>query len=244
MGGAGGGGGTGGAGGADGSFVDGLSSFGDGAHCAMGADGGPSATHILYLNFEGVTLTYDQSANDATMNKTFLIPSTPATRTVPPFMNNDAMRTSYITSIVTHLQGLLAPYDVELVQTRPASGGYMMIVFGGDSQSIVGRGPFGAYAPFDCGNRLPNDIMLVFDPMANTPVDAAGVILANFCMFDLGLAIGLSASTPAGDCLSRQTSSMACTLSDMAPVDPAAYCQGAAAQQDEPSAFAAALGCR
>ena len=192
------------------------------------------ARRRIYLDFDGVDLVKDNAANDARTNHTFLIPSD---KTVPPFLSGMANRDAIIGSIVTQLGQQLGGYDVELTRTRPGVGDYMMIVFGGDSSTILGTANIGAYGPLDCGNTNLDDLALVFD---STNV----VGTANEAMFVLGIMMGLSTTTAPGDCLAQMPVNTPCTLSPSAPLASTGVCMNAPNPQNEPAAFAADLVCR
>jgi hypothetical protein len=215
---------------------DALMTFGDGGHCVATGDAAAGAgTHTIYLNFEGADLIADPSGNDARTGHTFLINSN---KTVPPFLNGVANRDTFINTIVATVTQQLAPYDVQVVTMRPASGEFMMVVFGGASQDIIGQGNVGSFGPLDCGNLSNDDIMFVFDAMLDVP-------LANAAMFTIGIAIGLSTTSLPGDCLSVSTATAVCTLSGSAPISPSTgACPNAAPNQDELSAFTAVFGCK
>ena len=192
------------------------------------------ARRRIYLNFDGVDLVRDPSANDARTGHTFLIPGD---KSVPPFLNGMAGRDAIIGSIITQLQGQLSGFDVELTRTRPGAGDYMMVVFGGDSSTILGQANIGAFGPLDCGDTNLDDLAMVFD---STNI----VGLANSAMFVLGISIGLSTTTQPGDCLAQTPANTPCTLSSSAPLNTTGVCPSAPNPQNEPAAFAADLTCR
>jgi hypothetical protein len=188
----------------------------------------------IYLNFDGVDLIADTTGmNDARTNRTFLIMTN---KTVPPFLNGMAGRDTVISGIVAQLQAEFAGYDVELTRTRPGAGDYMMIVFGGDSASILGTAGFGAYGVLDRTDVYLDDIALVFD--SNNVVGTA-----NSAMFVLGISVGLCTTTLTNDCLSTTPGPTPCTLSTSAPLTTTG-CSMYPSPQNEPAAFAADLRCR
>jgi hypothetical protein len=188
----------------------------------------------IYLNFDGVDLVRDPAANDARTGHTFLIPSD---KTIPPFLNGMAGRDAIISGIMTQLASQLSGFDVALTRTRPGVGDYMMIVFGGDSSTILGQANIGAFGPLDCGNMSLDDLAMVFD---TTNIVDAG----NEAMFVLGISMGLSTTTQTGDCLSQSPPNTPCTLSASAPTASTGVCPNAPSTQNEPAAFAADLICR
>ena len=186
----------------------------------------------LFLDFEGASLVA-AATDDARIDHSYLITSD---KTVPPFLAGAADRDTVIAAIVAQLEQELAGHDVVVMQTRPATYDYMMVVFGGNSAAILGQSGIAALGPLDCGDTTRNDVILVFD------ADNA-VVAANGAMHGLGAAIGLSNTTLANDCLAMSIAASPCTLSASAPVAPVA-CPGAGATQDEPAAFTTDLACR
>jgi hypothetical protein len=204
--------------------------------CGMGS-AGPST--LLYLNFGGAQLkarSLNDGINNSKTGETFLVKQDV---TVPPFMAGDAGRDAMIKKVVGHLQDLLGPLGAQMTQTKPTSGDYTMIVFGGKCDAVTGMAGcmYDAFAPEDCGNANKNDIALVFDgPTEYT--------IANAAMYVIGQSVGLHNSTAAKDCLGLMHSgSEMCTLGAMAPVGQT-FCPGAPATQNEPDALHAAFGCK
>lgn len=153
-------------------------------------DAMPSSVHTYYLNFEGQALT--PGADDPATN-TSTIPSSPYT--VPPYLMNDAQRTTKIAALVAEVSTILAPYDVTITTTRPATGPYDMMVAGGMSNTVPGLGPgIGSITSSDC-NANHQHVMVLFELVTEQHAVASQIIAM------LGVAQALPQTTKAGDCL-------------------------------------------
>jgi hypothetical protein len=165
--------------------------------------------------------------------------------TVPAFYETDASRQSSIESIAGYVERALAPYSIDVVLTRPASGDYYMTVMGGTSQAIIGTPNVLSVAPGVCDYQNRNRISLVFDLGSNTPQYYATSILSDF-----GALVGMSPTAKAGDCMCRggtvcsgPFSGMLCSFGVDVPVQTDNNGCGRTTQ-NEPMHLAAALGCR
>ncbi|HUH01963.1 MAG TPA: Ig-like domain-containing protein [Kofleriaceae bacterium] len=122
---------------------------------------------ITYLVFDGITLTRSTSTDDAVTNRSAIVNS--STEIIPAFNINDLSstggytRAQIIARVIDDLYNLHLPYDIEFVTTRPASGYYSMIVFGGTCETVAGTSCAGI-ALRDCGDVMPSNITFVFPP--------------------------------------------------------------------------------
>ena len=212
----------------------------DAAACSSSRDAGAGAYRI-FLVFEGVALTHG-TRDDAPTNTTMIGTIDP---TVPPFLAGMAGRQAIIDQIVADLQQALAPFDVELTTTRPASGEYEMIAFGGNCMNVLGPGcrPSAPRAfSTDCGDLNHNNVIFVFD------IDNTAFLAANDALTGLVVSVGLSPTTAPGDCacLSCVTPpDRLCTLGQMTPVDTMTFgCPAAGPTQDEQAYLRNIFGCR
>jgi hypothetical protein len=176
----------------------GGSSDGSGPRLASGA-------HVYFLNFDGQALT--SGADDPAANRSSLLGTSV---TLPAYIAGDVARATKIQAIVSEANAILAPYDVALVTTRPASGSYDMLVAGGTSQQAGFPAGLLGTAPVDCTGALPHHIALLFD--LGTGHDAARQIVGS-----LGIGHAVSASTASTDCMciadaSCTTLAAACTI--------------------------------
>ena len=171
----------------------------------------------VYLNFEGQTLT-KATASDATTNKAAWLNK--ATGTAPAFRANSGNRAADITQITNGITAALAAIPVDVVTTRPTTGAYMMVVFGGTAAQI-GSDFGGAVQKLDCGNLVTSDVAWVADGV--TPNQR----VINFALGAIGFGVGLTATTETGDCMCGwdnqcQQSTAQCTFSASIARDPAA----------------------
>ncbi len=150
----------------------------------------------VYLNFGGVTL--QASANgpdDATSNTTWMIKDVVGTNgslTIPPFnwndlgsLSNAPSQQAIIDYTLAELRSYHNPYNVAFTTTRPTSGTYHMVVFGGTCQGVVGSSCAGI-APLDCDDFSPSNIVFAF------PGGLRAVDLAPTAAQELAHAFGLS----------------------------------------------------
>ena len=184
---------------------------------------------VVYLEFEGVTLT--QGPSDATTNKAVWLGVTSAA--VPKFHASDSNRAAEIVTITTAVKSALSSFPVTVVTQRPAAGPYVMIVFGGD-QTIVDV-PYGyAVNRLDCGDVVKSDVGWVSD----TPPTSQKV--ADYAVGAIGYGLGLGATSDVNDCMcgwgnTCQQGAGPCTLSSS--ITAQIVCPNQTNPQDENAAF-------
>ena len=194
----------------------------------------------MFLNFDGVTLTKG-NCNDAPTNCVDYV--TTDQTVVPPFLNGNADRAADIAAIVQVVNDALAPYSIEIVTSRPASGSYDMIVVGGDPSLVGGSAGLLGLAPGNCTPRT-NLVSMEFDHGYTAPY-----VYANLMLSDIAVFAGLSASTDPGDCMCRVAMGCAisptkvCTFARTGNVDPTVSC-GRVSPQDEQAELDTAYECR
>jgi hypothetical protein len=184
----------------------------------------------VFLSFEGETLT-DGAASDAKQNIASWMQGGVTTATIPRYRTGAADRATQINTIVTAAKNRLAAFGIDVVTTRPVTGDYMMIVFGGTAANAGSR--FGFVQELDCGDNVRNDVAWVadnFDPAS----------IPNAIVGSIGFAIGLTATLDGTDCMCAWDNDCTpttnnCVLHDGIARDPAAnqLCAGAGATQDE-----------
>jgi len=139
---------------------------------------------IVYLVFGGLTLKSVSSgtSESAALNQSWIInkhTATGSTKTVPAFQTSDLQSTNglsraqIIQGVIDQLYNSHAPYDVEFTTTRPTSGTYQMIVFGGSCGSVYGESGCAGIAMGDCGDYIPSNITFVFTRDLRVPGDLA-----------------------------------------------------------------------
>jgi hypothetical protein len=121
--------------------------------------GGTGGTHKLFLNFESQELTAG-AVNDATQNTTTIVS---ATVTSPPWFDGAATRDDLITLVVDNVTALLAPFDIEVVTTRPAAGPYTMMVLGGSPADLGLPGSSFSVATATCIANVENQVHVITD---------------------------------------------------------------------------------
>src|SRR6267142_6748504 len=103
-----------------------LAGCGGGVGSSDGSGPRPaSGAHVYFLNFDGQALT--SGADDPAANRSSLLGTSV---TLPAYIAGDVARATKIQAIVSEVDAILAPYDVAVVTTRPASGSYDMLVAG------------------------------------------------------------------------------------------------------------------
>ncbi len=206
-------------------------------------------SHTMFLQTEGVTVT--PGSDDATTNKSS-IPS--AAATLQPWLVGDVDRATKIAQQAALIAGILAPYNISVVTTRPAAGPYDMIVITDDTAVKLGlNAGIGAITDTGCDMNA-SDVGFVF------PKLLGGAPFTNVLDYDaleaismFGLQNGIPITTGPSDCmcLADQHCGMdltqACTIGGAhTPIDKAnggaGTCGVADATMDEASVFLAAFG--
>lgn len=190
------------------------------------------AAFTLFLNFGGATLMQAAVDNPA-MNKSSLITGT---KVISAWAD-----TAGIPTIVADVTAALAPYDIDVVTTRPITGNYVMILFGASPTQAGFANGTGAIMPVTC-TPLSNVIAFVFNPVT-TPHD-----VARFAIATMGHLHDVPLSNQADDCMCyaaaecNATATAACTIGGADTVmDPAEPCE-TVAPFDEAARFLAAFG--
>ncbi|MDB4956736.1 MAG: hypothetical protein JWO36_4305 [Myxococcales bacterium] len=189
------------------------------ADAAVSIDAAPACAtgRVLYLNFDGATLT-KATTSDATQNHASWMGVTQpiTTATMPGYLANNANRAQLIVDVTNAVKAGLAAYpSISIVTTRPAAGPYVMIGFGGTEAMVAIQYRF-AVQKLDCGDTNKNDLGWVFDDAGGTQKAANDAIGA------VGFGMGLTGTTTTTDCMCGWLSncvqaSSACTLSASIP---------------------------
>jgi hypothetical protein len=174
-------------------------------------DAGPacSSGRVVYLNFEGATLT--QGASDATTNHAVWMGTAGATATVPPFKAGVVDRLQQITDVTNLVRAAFAAYPITVVTQRPAVGPYVMVGFGGTRQQV--NVPY-LYAVnrLDCGDAVKSDVAWIFDAVPSTQKTA------DYAIGAVAFGLGLTGTNDVNDCMCGwltqcQQTTTACTFS-------------------------------
>jgi hypothetical protein len=186
----------------------------NGGRMDAGVDAPPACANgrVVYLNFDGVTITQG-SPSDATANRTNWL--TNASAAVPPYHQGSGTRATDITSIIDGTKLRLQGTPIQVVTSRPATGKYVMIVFGGTRAADGGTvGTQYTYATneHDCGDLVKNDLGWVSDVPAVSYVP-------DLVMGAIGWGVGLNGTNAPTDCMCAwangctEDPNAACTLS-------------------------------
>ncbi len=203
----------------------------DGAGDGATHDGDPGGVacsngRVVYLNYGPQTLTFGSS--DATLNRAAWLGV--ASGTSPAFAGGNTTDAEIVTDAV---RAALASFPITIVTTRPASGPYVMIVFGGVAADYNVPYLYGANTQ-DCGDLVKSDVGWISDSVPS--VQKA----ADFAIGAIGYGLGLSATSDPNDCMCSWGNSCTqgagpCTLgaSETATI----ACAGATNPQDEVTGF-------
>lgn len=202
----------------------------------------PTTHRVLYLNFDGATLT-SAAATDATTGHARWLSSmngvaTGTTITIPPYGGD---RTTVVNTVDQILTGL----PVTVVTTRPASGPYAMIVLGGHPGLV--HTSYLAETDHDCGDLVKNDIGWV-EETNNSGNPLSAQVAANYVVGAVGWALGLDGAQGQNDCLCSwespcsQSAPPCALLSASVPEPNTGYSCNQGATQDERATFQTAFG--
>lgn len=219
---------NGGGGGDSGGSVDAASP--DARTCANG--------RVVYLNFTGQALA-QAATSDATQNLASWMQI--QNGQAPIYRSGNANRLADITAITDGVRMQLSQFPVTVVTQRPATGPYVMIVFGGTAQQVGSRFG-GAVNTLDCGDTAKSDVAWIGDGVSPNQR------VINFAVGAIGFGLGLTATSDPLDCMCgwdnqcTSNNNQACKLSGPIARDPAANqrCAGLTTQ-DEPATFTAAF---
>ncbi len=168
----------------------------------------PRGPRLVYLNFDGVTVTSTSGGDDSAANQSRILNlgGLPAgtTVTVAPFslgVLSDAQGMTTVAQVksfvLAQMEAIHEPYDLFFTLERPASGNYQMVVIGSDCATIANTSCAGI-AILDCSDNNPHNIGYTF-PGGRT-VDELVVTTAQ----EMAHAYGLNHTTDTADIMFPQ----------------------------------------
>jgi hypothetical protein len=167
---------------------------------------GPGGAHVLFLNFDGATIT--RGSDNPGLNRSFIPNNT--TTVIPPFDDTKVAmfynRAAAINEVVKYSNGFYANYNVHIVTTRPASGRYSMFMVGGTATLVGSGGGVVGIAPLDCGNANESNVGFAFSasliPSTRTSLTSANNALRQLAItivHEAGHAYGLEHTSNTAD---------------------------------------------
>jgi hypothetical protein len=171
---------------------------------------GANGAHLIFLNFDGAMLRAPKFQDDSANNESWIaggnvtFPAFDATPYAPAFTRDAA-----ITAITNLVKGFYAPFNVEVVTTRPASPKqYTMCMVGGTPQLLGQPQGVAGVAPLDCGNQNEPDVVYAFaedlDPNNTGSASASMKAIAVTAAQETAHAFGLGHTTDQTDLMYPQ----------------------------------------
>ncbi len=218
-------------------------------NCATSPTAG---THRIFLAFDGVSLT--RATSDSALNQFSVIDPSITTAVIPAWKTGAADRAAQIQTIVCMMRQALYAFDVEVVTTRPATGDYEMIVFGG-SPSDLGFSSQGlvltSLSAKDCANANQRDVAWVAErPDGSFTLTASEA--ANGASAMHGVGNGLAASTIGTNCMCAVAvpyncdTNATCSFSTTSPIAPNGgnFCSAPGTTENQVAKLLARFGAR
>ncbi|MEO8706418.1 MAG: hypothetical protein ABI867_40685 [Kofleriaceae bacterium] len=171
---------------------------GDGGDAAVDArpDGFNVPRSTVFLAFDGLSVQ-PGNADDASSDTSQIATET---LTVQSFLSGDPDRAARTLEVVSEMETLLAPFNIEITTTRPAGDAYDMIVFGESAEPFgLPRAVPGLAFPVDCADANPHNVTFVFSG-AFGPA-ATGGVFASMAIPALAVVNGIPSANRQGDCL-------------------------------------------
>lgn len=208
---------------------------------------GMSKTHTVFLQLEGASVTI--GADDATMDKSSVAMTA---GTLKPWRMGDASRTTELASLVTEIGGIVAPYNITLVTTRPASGTYHEVIVTDDNATPLGlNAGIGAITPAGatCNTEAaPLSFVFVGAYFTSTYSQAMADFITSATISMVGVQGGVPLSKKTNDCMCLAAAncgqgSGTCTIGAAGtPVDSTVACGDPDATMNEAAVFLAVFG--
>ncbi len=159
------------------------------------------SSRVVYLDFGtpgSVRSLSKATTSNSKMNTASWIgkdPNNPnvTSANLPAFHANDTNRQALIDSIVASVTSQLSNIPVTVVTTRPTSGDYVMVVFGGTNTQLGTKYTY-ATNELDCGDLNRNDVAWMSDTTPTAKVD-------DYTLGAIGFGLGLTAVDNESDCM-------------------------------------------
>jgi hypothetical protein len=164
----------------------------------------PPASHRVFLSFEGQVLS-PAAADDALLDHWS---QAPAVTSLTQWALGAADRATRIQAVTAEVSAILAPFDIDVVTTRPTTGTYHMVVFTHlQSQDIgLAANQLVVAAPL-CGAN-PSQVAVVFRDSETSSFPHAASISV---VVELGQFFGVESSAVSGDCMCKTANTVVCT---------------------------------
>jgi hypothetical protein len=123
------------------------------------------AMHTIFLERHGVTLT--AGVDDSTRDVSSVVQGSHRERVVvPAFHGSDAAWRAFVAC----MRQRYAPFDVALVESRPAVRGYILVAVGGTPDLVGAHGNVTGLAPYN-GDPIEDAVVFVFSRAVHESLD-------------------------------------------------------------------------
>jgi hypothetical protein len=163
---------------------------------------GASTTHVLFVDLDGAA--FQGGSDDATTDHSSLALMAPSSVAyVPPFdptVVAPGLPASDVADVlIDRIRTLFAPWNVQVVRTRPSSGAYTLVAVGGDTSVIGTNDGIAGLAPaVDCTDAIPSNVVYDFSD-EQSPGFGGVVSVAATAAHEAGHAFGLEHTTDTKD---------------------------------------------
>lgn len=152
---------------------------------------------VLYLAYDGADVTKG-TADDPTTNTSRIIG---ASGTISAFLAGDANRAAKLDVITAEVRRALAPFDIDVVTSRPASGAYDMVLLGGRPTDVGLPASYFDIAPSDCNDVDASNVAFEFNYEDHLPITRLAQVYGQQAIAMLADMHGIPTTLLAGDCL-------------------------------------------
>lgn len=226
-------------------MVAGLSACGEPIRDFLGEQGtGPM---VLFLNTEPTV--FAPAGNDATQNLSTVVGGQVQIR---GYMTGAPDRAAVIAELRDEVAAILAPYAVNVVTVRPASGRYHMVMLTDDTGISAGCSNCISAAPPLCDGSVDAAVGFLYGGVFGGGISTPKHLATNQIIAMFGQFIGIPTSNLVGDCMcyvetpcieAQQTMNAACTIGGAGTlVSGTQACPTELTSMDEHAEFLDALG--